>query len=124
MTGRDALKYFSEILVAIGTYFGFIWKISPPEEIRNWQSSAAGIASLILLIIFLFLASRKRTDTRYRWRIGAAGLICLVLGTGLFFRYRAETDMFTFVFPPGGPNQELYVKGTALTDDAAKWKNE
>ena len=51
----------------------------------------------------------------------AVSLFCGVVGIISFFVYLGETSRLTFRFPPGEQHAELYVKGEALTPDAATW---
>src|SRR3974390_2704901 len=118
------LKYGLQLIaILLAAFHGFLFKLSPPEVVR--QSAAVGIASVLLLIVFLFitfLAGRHTANSRYRkWMCGVA-LTCTVLGTFAFFKYQAETVGLTFHFPPVEHDAELYVKGTVLTPAGTEWK--
>lgn len=115
------LKFGLQLVATLlAAFHGFLIKMSPPEEIR--QSASVGIASFILLIVFLFialLARRKGTGEKYTKWMCAVALTCAFVGTILFFTYQAKTYRLTFPYPPGG--QELYVKGDVLTPEAKQW---
>jgi len=115
------LKYGLQLVATLlAAFHGFLFKMSPPEEVR--QSASVGIASLIVLIVFLFiafLARGKGTGAKYKKWMCAVALACVVLGTILFFTYQGKTYRLTFPYPPGG--RELYVKGEVPTGEAKEW---
>lgn len=131
MNVRHFLKHALEIVAALlAAFHGFLLKISPPEEIQQWQSAASGISSFTLLIIFLLIAYFARrlgaTKKYTRWMILVA-VVCACVGITSFFGYQTETHRLTFLYPPPPPGAlpaKLHVRGEVLTNDATTWRSD
>jgi len=126
MTTRRVLTdVFELVAVLFAAGHGFLFNLSPTEEVR--QSSSVGITSFILVTVVLFIIFfRRRIQLlpNYRKWMLIAAIVCGLLGPVFFFVYLKEADRLTFHYPPDDPHAQLFVKGKVLTPEAKKWKDE
>jgi hypothetical protein len=106
-------KAVQVITFLFAAFSGYLKGIAPPEQHGTF---AAGLASFLALIVFLFVSgvarARSRKEQRVLWLRLAAGLFVVCAISGLTYKY--ELDRLTFSYPPEG-NGAQYIGGTVPT---------
>jgi len=128
MDARKVLKCGLQVVATLlAAFHGFLLKISPPDEIQQWQSAYSGYASFIILIVFLGIASQARksvASSAYLVKCLRLAIVCASLSVVFFFTYQERTHKLTYLFPPGAQFQDLHVKGTVFTKAAEQWRSD
>jgi hypothetical protein len=107
-------KAVQVITFLFAAFSGYLKGIAPPEK---HGAFAAGLASFLALVVFLFISGMAKGKTRQNqqtlWLRLAAALFVVCAFSGLVYKY--ELDRLTFFYPPG-PDSEQFIAGTVPTE--------
>jgi len=115
---RTLVTAIQFVTLLFASFGGFLTRFAPPEETPGF---AGGIASVLLLLVLLFVKflTKHRTprDHRRMWFLmSVAGVVISIV---LAFTYLSMWDRYTFPYPSDQPTHR-FVVGTTLTDSGRK----